>query len=158
MKAHRQHSFVVTIALAVVALLLPLSATAEERPKSDKELLREAQFAGAREDRHFDYGLRPGHKTLSPTYHITSAGLYVWQNGLAPDVVNPGGYTDTNADYFKSLVTEYGLIGAVVLQCDRLVRNSRIGRQTTPKNSRGLIEDSPKRYRPLERTTDKQKQ
>lgn len=158
MKAHRQHSFVVTIALAVSALLLPLSAVAEERPKSDKELLRETQFAGPREDRHFDYGLRPNHKTLSPTYHITSAGLYVWQNGLAPDVVTPGGYTETNADYFKQLVCEYGLIGAVVLQCDRLVRNTRIGRQTTPKNQRGLIEDSPKRYRPMERTTDKQKQ
>ena len=158
MKARRQHTIFATIAFAVVALLLPLSVAAEERPKSDKELLREAEFSAPREDRHFDYGLRPGHKTLSPTYHITSAGLYVWQNGFAPDVVNPGGYTDTNADYFKSLVSEYGLIGAVVLQCDRLVRNTRIGRQTTPKNSRGLIEDSPKRYRPMECKTKHNKQ
>lgn len=121
---------------------------AQELPQSDNELLHSAEFATTRHDKHYPYGLRPDHKTISPIYHLTSAGLYVWQNHLAPELVSGGGYTETNGEYFKALVAEHGGVKAFFLYFDRLVRNTRIGRHTTPKNERGLIEDSPQRYSP----------
>ena len=66
---------------------------------------------------------------------------------LAPDVAAPGGYSDTNANYFKALVEEYGLLRALFLFPDRIVRNTKIGRASSPKNERGLIDDNPKCYR-----------
>lgn len=111
------------------------------------ELLREARFAPATEDREHPYGIEPGRKTLSPIYHLSSSALWLWENFIAPDVCTPGGYTDTNTHYFKSLTLEYGSLGAFFLGFDRAVRNTRIGRVSTPKNERGLIEDDPKRYR-----------
>lgn len=149
--------FVVATATAVLLSLSPARAQeqgsdrglvcAQEQRRSDRELLRAVEFEGAREDRHHPYGLVEGRKTISPLYHLASAGLYVWQNAVAPEVASPGGYTDTNGDYFKALVGEYGGVRAVVYSLDRLVRNTRIGRHTTPKNERGVIEDSVERYR-----------
>ena len=149
--------FVVATATAVLLSLSPARAQeqgsdrglvcAQEQRRSDRELLRSVEFEGAREDRHHPYGLVEGRKTISPLYHLASAGLYVWQNAVAPEVASPGGYTDTNGDYFKTLVGEYGGVRAVVYSLDRLVRNTRIGRHTTPKNERGVIEDSVERYR-----------
>lgn len=148
--------FVVATATAVLLSLSPARAQeqgsdrglvcAQEQRRSDRELLRSVEFEGAREDRHHSYGLVEGRKTISPLYHLASAGLYVWQNAVAPEVASPGGYADTNGDYFKALVGEYGGVRAVVYSLDRLVRNTRIGRHTTPKNERGVIEDSVERY------------
>lgn len=115
--------------------------------RSDMELLRSAEFEGPRSDREEPYGLVEGKATLSPAYHATSALWWVWQNGIAPDVASPGGYSDTNANYFKALVAEYGLLRALFLYPDRIVRNTKVGRVSSPKNSRGLIDDDPKRYR-----------
>lgn len=132
------------VILAALLLLSPLYAAAQ---KSDIELLREAQFEAPRKDRSVEYGLEPGRKTLSPTYHLASSLMWLWENQIAPDICSPGGYTDTNTHYFKSLVGEYGGVGALFLSFDRIVRNTRIGRATAPQNSVGLIEDNPKRYR-----------
>ena len=115
--------------------------------RSEMELLRSAEFAGPRSDRKEPYGLVDGKATLSPAYHATSALWWVWQNGIAPDVASPGGYSDTNTNYFKALVDEYGLLRAFFVYPDRIVRNTKVGRVSTPKNPRGLIDDDPKRYR-----------
>ena len=112
------------------------------------------EFKQAKEDRHYPYGIHPERRTLSPLYHLTSAGMYVWQNSIAPEVANPGGYTDTNEEYFKALVEEYGSIRALFYSFDRLVRNTRIGRYTTPKNKQGLVEDSVQRYRKHKQNND----
>ncbi len=130
--------------LVTLSLLGALSAKAQ---KSDLELLRGAQFEAPREDRSVPYGIEPGRKTLSPLYHGASGALWLWENLVAPDVCAPGGYTDTNTAYFKALVLEYGALPAVIYGLDRTVRNTKIGRYSSPTNSRGLIEDNPKRYR-----------
>lgn len=115
--------------------------------QGDLEILRSVQFDSPREDRSEPYGLVEGKTTLSPLYHTVSGMWWVWQNAIAPEVAAPGGYTETNANYFKSLVGEYGLLKALFLYPDRVVRNTKVGRATTPANSTGLIEDNPKRYR-----------
>lgn len=130
--------------LALLTIVPALSASAQ---RSDVELLREVQFEGPREDRSVEYGLEPGRKTLSPTYHLTSSLLWAWENLLAADVCTPGGYSDTNTHFFKRLVEEYGLLGALFLYPDRILRNTRIGRVSSPTNPLGLIEDDAKRYR-----------
>jgi hypothetical protein len=134
------------IALVLVALL-GATCGCYAQSHSDMELLRSAEFEGPRSDRSEPYGLVEGRQTLSPAYHATSALWWVWQNGVAPDVAAPGGYSDTNANYFKALVEEYGLLRALFLYPDRIVRNTKIGRASSPKNERGLIDDNPKRYR-----------
>ena len=121
-----------------------LSASAQ---KSDKELLRKAEFAAPREDRSVPYGIEQGRTTLSPLYHGASGALWLWENLVAADVCAPGGYTDTNTSYFKVLVVEYGAIRGVIYGFDRMVRNTKIGRHSTPKNNIGLIEDTTDRYR-----------
>ena len=132
----------------VCATLLSLAPCfAQEGPQSDRERLRSVEFEGPREDGHYPYGLQPNRHTLSPLYHLTSAGLYVWQNDIAPEVTTRGGYADTNEEYFKALVEEYGGVRAFFYSFDRLVRNTRIGRHTSPKNKRGLVEDRVERYR-----------
>ena len=134
------------IAVLWVALVgATCGALAQSR--SDIELLRSAEFDGPRGDRVEPYGVVEGKMTLSPAYHATSAVWWVWQNAIAPDVASPGGYSDTNANYFKALVGEYGLLRALFLFPDRIVRNTKVGRVSTPKNSRGIIDDDPKRYR-----------
>lgn len=115
--------------------------------KSDKQLLREAQFTPPREDRSVPYGIEPGRTTISPLYHGASSALWLWENLVAPDVCAPGGYTDTNTAYFKALVGEYGAIMGVIYGVDRMVRNTKIGRHSVPTNDKGLIEDSVYRYR-----------
>lgn len=115
--------------------------------QSDLDLLRQHRFEAPREDRSVPYGIEPGRTTLSPLYHAASGTLWLWENLVAPDVCSPGGYTDTNTDYFKGLVAEYGAVRAFFYGWDRMVRNTKIGRHTTPKNQRGLIEDSTDRYR-----------
>lgn len=145
------HIFLAIVCTTLLSLTL---SSAQEAPKSDRELLRSVEFEGARRDRHYPYGLQPDRRTLSPLYHLTSAGLYVWQNEIAPEVVGPGGYTDTNEEYFKALVEEYGGIRALFYSFDRLVRNTRIGRHTTPKNKQGLVEDSVQRYRKHKQNND----
>lgn len=131
--------------LLVLLLVVPaLSASAQ---RSDVELLREVVFEGPRGDRSVEYGLEPGRETLSPTYHLTSSLLWVWENLVAPDICSPGGYTDTNTHYLKALWGEYGGLGALLLYSDRIVRNTRIGRASSPTNNLGLIKDDPKRYR-----------
>ncbi len=134
------------IVVAVVALV---GATCEcyAQNHSDMELLRAASFEEPRSDRYEPYGLVEGRQTLSPTYHAISSLWWVWQNGVAPEVASPGGYSDSNANYFKALVEEYGLLRAIFLYPDRIVRNTKIGRATTPTNPKGLIDDNPKRYR-----------
>ena len=111
------------------------------------DLLRQHRFEAPREDRSVPYGIEPGRTTLSPLYHAASGSLWLWENLVAPDVCSPGGYTDTNTAYFKGLVVEYGAVRALFYGLDRMVRNTKIGRHTTPKNQRGLIEDSLERYR-----------
>ena len=115
--------------------------------QSDLELLRNKEFTPVRQDRSVVYGIEPGRTTLSPLYHAASGSLWLWENLVAPDVCSPGGYTDTNTAYFKGLVVEYGAVRALFYGLDRMVRNTKIGRHTTPKNQRGLIEDSLERYR-----------
>ena len=121
-----------------------LSASAQV---SDKELLRRAEFAAPREDRSVPYGIEPERKTLSPLYHGASGALWLWENLVAPDICTYGGYTDTNTAYFKALVVEYGALRAFFYGLDRTVRNTKIGRTSSPTNERGLIEDSVERYR-----------
>ena len=104
-------------------------------------------FEAPREDRSVPYGIEQGRKTLSPLYHSASGALWLWENLVAADVCAPGGYTDTNTAYFKGLVVEYGAPLAVIYGLDRMVRNTKIGRHSTPKNNIGLIEDSIERYR-----------
>lgn len=144
----------ILLAIACATLLSLPHSTAQEVSKSDRELLRSVEFEGVREDRLYPYGLQPNRHTLSPLYHLTSAGLYVWQNGIAPEVSTRGGYTDTNEEYFKALVEEYGGVRAFFFSFDRLVRNTRIGRHTAPKNKQGLVEDSVQRYRKYRRNND----
>ena len=115
--------------------------------QSDMDLLRQHRFEAPREDRSVSYGIEPGRTTLSPLYHAASGSLWMWENLVAPDVCSPGGYTDTNTAYFKGLVAEYGAVRALFYGLDRMVRNTKIGRHTTPQNQRGLIEDSLDRYR-----------
>lgn len=133
----------------LLLLLLFACAMGEraEAQKSDLELLREATFAPPATDKEVPYGIEPGRQTISPTYHLSSSALWLWENFVAPDVCSPGGYSDSNTHYFKLLRMEYGALPTLFLGCDRIVRNTRIGRASTPKNSRGLIEDDPKRYR-----------
>lgn len=133
--------------LLVVVLFVALATPSLWAQKSDLELLREAQFEAQRGDRRVPYGIEPERTTLSPLYHGASGALWLWENFVAPDVCAYGGYTDTNTAYFKSLVVEYGALPAVIYGLDRMVRNTKIGRASTPTNSRGLIEDNPKRYR-----------
>lgn len=132
--------------LLLVTLLLVCSLTATAQ-KSDKELLREAQFTPPREDRSVPYGIEQGRTTISPLYHGASSALWLWENLVAPDVCAPGGYTDTNTAYFKSLVSEYGGIRGIIYGVDRMVRNTKIGRHSAPVNDVGLIEDTVDRYR-----------
>lgn len=133
----------------VVAVVAFVGTTCESyaQSHSDMELLRSATFEQPRSDRYEPYGLVEGRQTLSPTYHAFSSLWWVWQNGVAPEVASPGGYSDSNANYFKALVEEYGLLRALILYPDRIVRNTKIGRATTPTNPKGLIDDNPKRYR-----------
>lgn len=93
------------------------------------------------------YGIEQGRTTLSPLYHSASGALWLWENLVAADICAPGGYTDTNTAYFKGLVVEYGAPLAVIYGLDRMVRNTKIGRHSAPKNNIGLIEDSIERYR-----------
>ena len=136
----------ILLAIACATLLSLPHSTAQEVSKSDRELLRSVEFEGVREDRLYPYGLQPNRRTASPLYHLTSAGLYVWQNSIAPEVSTRGGYTDTNE--------EYGGVRAFFFSFDRLVRNTRIGRHTAPKNKQGLVEDSVQRYRKYRRNND----
>ena len=130
----------------MVALLVTFATPSLMAQKSDKELLRGAQFEAPRGDRHTPYGIEPGRKTLSPLYHIVSSALWVWEQYVAPEVCAPGGYTDSNTAYYKSLWREYGPLLALPMGFDRMVRNTKIGRASTPTNKQGLIDDNPKRY------------
>lgn len=133
------------ILLVVAFLTLPLCSLVAQQ--SDLELLRRKEFAPVSEDRSVEYGIEPSRQTLSPLYHGASSALWLWENLVAPDVCAPGGYTDTNTAYFKGLVVEYGAPLAIFYGFDRMVRNTKVGRAGVPTNSRGLIEDSIKRYR-----------
>lgn len=145
---------IVLLLLAVLAggrlCAQEIGAAVEVRgvPESELELLRSAEFAPPRRTPAKPYGIEPGRKTLSPLYHLTSGVMWVWENYVAPDVSSPGGYRDTNTDYFRALVVEYGGVAAIVCAADRVVRNTRIGRASTPTQPDGLITDDPKRYRP----------
>lgn len=134
------------IPLLVLLLMVGWSGVATAQ-RSDLELLREAHFEDPADDPDVPYGLEPGRESLSPLYHLTSGGLWLWENLVAPDVCSPGGYSDSNTHYFKALTIEYGALGALFLAPDRILRNTRIGRVSTPKDRRGLIVDDPKRYR-----------
>lgn len=133
--------------LLLTVVVLVGSPTLSWAQKSDLELLGEVTFAVPTEDPEVPYGIEPGRRPLSPLYHLTSSALWLWENLIAPDVCAPGGYSDSNTHYFKALTIEYGALGALFLGPDRVIRNTRIGRATTPKNGRGLITDDPKRYR-----------
>lgn len=134
------------IPLLVLLLMVGWCGVATAQ-RSDLELLRETHFEAPADDPEVAYGIEPGRKTLSPLYHLTSGGLWLWENLVAPDVCSPGGYSDSNTHYFKVLTIEYGALGALFLAPDRILRNTRIGRVSTPKDRRGLIVDDPKRYR-----------
>jgi hypothetical protein len=126
-------------------LVAPLDASAQ---KSDMDLLREGgKHKAPRERKAVPYGIVEGHTTISPLYHSASGAMWIWENYIYPEICTPGGYTDTNTAYFKELVKEYGSPMAIIYGLDRAVRNTKIGRISTPTNSRGLIEDDPKRYR-----------
>lgn len=133
--------------LLFTLMVLTLCGPSIYAQRSDLELLRDVRFEPAAEDRDVAYGIEPGRKTISPLYHLTSGGLWLWENFVAAEVCAPGGYTDTNTHYFKLLTMEYGTLPAFFLGFDRVVRNTKIGRVSSPKNGRGLIEDDPKRYR-----------
>lgn len=133
--------------LLIVALFVVAGTLSASAQQSDKELLRQASFEAPREDRSVPYGIEQGRTTLSPLYHSASGALWLWENLVAADICAPGGYTDTNTAYFKGLVVEYGAPLAVIYGLDRMVRNTKIGRHSTPKNNAGLIEDSVERYR-----------
>lgn len=133
---------------AVAAQVPDVDTVATKSQRSDVELMRGAAFASASAEQGepVKYGLVEGRKTLSPLYHLTSSVLYVWESVVAPELASQGGYTDSNADYFKALVGEYGGFRAFFYTFDRLVRNTRVGRHTAPKNEKGLVEDDVKRY------------
>ncbi len=133
------------ILLAVAFLVSPLCSLVAQQ--SDLELLRQKEFAPVRSDRSVEYGIEPSRQTLSPLYHGASGALWLWENLVAPDVCAYGGYTDTNTAYFKGLVVEYGAPLALFYGLDRMVRNTKIGRVSSPTNNRGLIEDTIDRYR-----------
>ncbi len=134
------------IVALLVLLLAPLSASAQQR--SDVELLREgSRRKEIKERKKVPYGILEDYSCLSPLYHSASGAMWLWENYVAPEICAPGGYTDTNTAYFKKLVEEYGSPMAIIYGLDRAVRNTKIGRATAPTNSRGLIEDDPKRYR-----------
>ncbi len=114
--------------------------------QSDRELLRNASFDKTPPARHYAYGLEHGRRTASPFYHIFSATLYVWQNYAAPELAATGGYYPSNPEYFKRLTADYGLFPSIFYGIDRSVRNTKIGRATTPKDADGLIRDDTKRY------------
>lgn len=136
------------ILVSVLFLLMCGGAeVADAQNHSDLDLLRSVEFDSPREERYETYGLVEGKSTFSPIYHAMSGVWWVWQNAIAPEVANPGGYTDTNANYFKKMVEEYGLLRALILFPDRIVRNTKVGRATTTTTTNGLIEDNPKRYR-----------
>lgn len=124
-----------------------LSSLGVMAQSDDKALLREAHFSAPTQRKSVPYGIEPERKTLSPLYHGASSALWLWENFVAPDICTPGGYTDTNTAYFKALVNEYGALRAIVYGIDRTVRNTKIGRISSPTNPRGLIEDSVERYR-----------
>ena len=133
--------------LLVTTLLLMATHSAWGQERSDLELLREVSFEAPRGDRSHPYGIEPGRSTISPLYPAASGALWVWENHLAPDITTPGGYTETNIDYFRALVAEYGTLPALLFGLDRTVRNTKIGRTTAPQNEQGLVCDDPKRYR-----------
>lgn len=129
--------------LFVVVTALPSLAD-----EGDKELLRTAHSTPRTPTtKEVVYGIEPECETFSPLYHVTSSALWLWESYIAPEVCAPGGYTDSNTDYFKSLWREYGPLRALLFGFDRLTRNTKIGRVTTPTNPQGLIEDNPQRYR-----------
>lgn len=112
------------------------------------ELLRAgSKRKGTKERKEVPYGILEDYHSISPLYHSASGAMWLWENYIAPEVCAPGGYTDTNTAYFKKLVEEYGSPMAIIYGLDRAVRNTKIGRVGVPTNSRGLIEDDPKRYR-----------
>lgn len=134
----------ILLALLFVAAT-PLISLADE---GDKELLRTAHSTPhTPTTKEVVYGIEPERETFSPLYHVTSSALWLWESYIAPEVCAPGGYTDSNTDYFKSLWREYGPLRALIFGFDRLTRNTKIGRATTPTNPQGLIEDNPQRYR-----------
>lgn len=135
--------------MVAVALWLVGTLGATAQTESDRELLRQAHSEASASSvrRSVPYGIEPGRTTLSPLYHATSSLLWVWENYVAPEVCAPGGYTTSNTAYYKLLWCDYGPLWALPLGFDRMVRNTKIGRATTPTNQRGLIEDDPKRYR-----------
>ena len=129
----------------LVLFVAPLDALAQ---KSDMDLLREGgKQRATRERREIPYGIVEGSTCFSPLYHSASGAMWIWENYIYPEICAPGGYTDTNTTYFKELVKEYGSPMAIIYGLDRAVRNTKIGRVSTPTNSQGLIEDDPKRYR-----------
>lgn len=134
------------ILLALLFVVVtPLPSRADE---GDKELLRTAHSAPRTPTtKEVVYGIEPERETISPLYHVTSSALWLWESYIAPEVCAPSGYTDSNTDYFKSLWCEYGPLRALLFGFDRLTRNTKIGRVTTPTNPQGLIEDNPQRYR-----------
>ena len=143
MTHHKQHTL--HLVALLVLLLAPLGASAQ---RSDVELLREgSKRKEVGERKEVPYGILKEHSCLSPLYHSASGAMWLWENYIAPEVCAPGGYTESNTAYFKKLVEEYGSPMAIIYGLDRAVRNTQIGRVSAPTNSRGLIEDDPKRYR-----------
>lgn len=137
------------IKAAMLAMVLVVWGTysAAAQSQSDRELLRKAHSSESQsEPTKVAYGIEPGRQTLSPLYHIVSSALWVWEQYVAPEVCAPGGYTDSNTAYYKSLWREYGPLLALPMGFDRMVRNTKIGRASTPTNQQGLIDDNPKRY------------
>ncbi len=138
-----------TIKAALLAMVLVACGThsATAQSQSDRELLRKAHSSESQsEPTKVAYGIEPGRQTLSPIYHLASSALWVWESFVAPEVCAPGGYTDSNTAYYKSLWREYGPLLALPMGFDRMVRNTKIGRASTPTNPQGVIEDDPKRY------------
>ncbi|MBO5806447.1 MAG: hypothetical protein J6R10_06270 [Tidjanibacter sp.] len=138
-----------TIKAALLAMILVACGTygATAQPQSDRELLRKAHSSTSQsEPTKVAYGIEPGRQTLSPIYHLASSALWVWESFVAPEVCAPGGYADSNTAYYKSLWREYGPLLALPMGFDRMVRNTKIGRASTPTNPQGVIEDDPKRY------------
>lgn len=134
--------------LFLAALVLSGGELCGQVPEGDMQLLRGVQFDVPRKESPHPYGIEPGRSTLSPLYHAASGCLWLWENVCASELCAPGGYEQSNTDYFKALVVEYGPLRAVVYGVDRMMRNTRIGRASTPTQPNGLIADDPKRYRP----------
>ena len=82
--------------------------------------------AGPLADRHVRYGFGRNNRTLNPSYHLFSSGMYVYQRCISPVIVRKCAYSPSCSAYSKALIREYGLLKGSICTADRLMRCNRI--------------------------------